>query len=85
MGEEEVMEINDDFRNEKQLLEKEVTKPNKLFKELYARVYTEHYQEIIEQIETYATHGTPIQKFLNYNDIDTVCYIDTGASTQGEF
>ncbi len=45
----------------------------------------DHYQEIIEQIETYATYGTPIEKFLNYNDIDTVCYIDTGASTQGEF
>ncbi len=35
------------------LLGREVTKPNKLFKEIYARVYTDHYQEIIEQIETY--------------------------------
>jgi hypothetical protein len=85
MSEDDVIEINEDLRREKQLLGKEVTKPNKLFKELYARVYTEHYQEIIEQIETYATYGTPIEKFLNYNDIDTVCYIDTGASTQGEF
>jgi hypothetical protein len=85
MSEEDVMEINEELRKEKQLLGKEITKPNKLFKELYARVYTEHYQEIIEQIETYATYGTPIQKFLNYIDIDTVCYIDTGASTQGEF
>ena len=85
MTEYDVMEINEDLRNEKQLLGKEVTKPNKLFKEIYARVYTDHYREIIEQIETYATYGTPVQKFLNYNDIDTVCYIDTGASTQGEF
>jgi hypothetical protein len=85
MTEYDVMEINEDLRNEKQLLGKEVTKPNKLFKEIYARVYTEHYQEIIEQIEVFATYGTAVQKFLNYNDIDTVCYIDTGASTQGEF
>jgi hypothetical protein len=85
MSKEDVREINEDLREEKRLLGKEITKPNKLFKELYARVYTEHYQDIIEQIETYATYGTPIEKFLNYNDIDTVCYIDTGASTQGEF
>ncbi len=82
MSEDDVREINEDLRREKQLLGKEITKPNKLFKELYARVYTEHYREIIEQIETYATYGAPIEKFLNYNDIDTVCYIDTGASTQ---
>ncbi len=56
MSKEDVMEINDDLRNEMQLLGKEVTKPTKLFKDLYARVYTEHYQEIIEQIETYATY-----------------------------
>ncbi len=84
MSEGDVIEIKE-LRKEKQLLGKEVTKPNKLFKEVYARVYTEHYQEIIEQIETYVTYGTPIEKFLNYNDIGTVCYIDTDASTQGEF
>ena len=85
MTEYDVMEINEDLRNEKLLLGREVTKPSKLFKEIYARVYTDHYREIIEQIETYATYGTPVQKFVNYNDIDTFCYIDTGASTQGEF
>ncbi len=85
MSEQDVIEINEELRKEKQLLGKEVTKPNKLFKELYARVCRDHYQEIIEQIETYATYGAQIDKFLNYNDIDTVCYIDTGASTQGEF
>jgi len=85
MTEHDVMEINEDLRNEKQLLGREVTKPSKLFKEIYARVYTDHYREIIEQIETFATYGTPVQKFLTYNDIDAICYIDTGASTQGEF
>ena len=43
MSEEDVMEINEDLRREKQLFGKEITKPNKLFKELYARVYTKHY------------------------------------------
>jgi hypothetical protein len=85
MSEEDVMEINNDLRKLKQTLGKEITKPTKLFKDLYARVYTKHYQEIIEQIETYATYGTPIRKFLSCNDIDTVFYIDTGAGTQGEF
>jgi hypothetical protein len=85
MSEHDVMEINEDLRKEKLLLGRDVIKPSKLFKEIYARVYTDHYREIIEQIETYATYETPIQKFLNYNDIDTFCYIDTGASTQGEF
>ena len=82
---EDIMEINEDLRSTEQLLGKEITKPTKVFKDIYARVYTEHYQEIIEQIETYATYGTPIQKFLNCNDIDTVFYIDTGAATQEEF
>jgi hypothetical protein len=72
-----VMEINDDLRSTKEMLGKAITKPTKL--------YTEHYQEIIEQIETYATYGTPIQKFLNCKDIDTVFYIDTGAATQEGF
>ncbi len=84
MNKEDVMEINDDLSRLK-VLGKEITKPTKLFKDLYARVYTEHYQEIMEQIEAYATCGTPIQKFLSYKDIDTVFYIDTGADTQGEF
>ena len=82
---EDIMEINEDLRSTEQLLGKEITKPTKVFKDIYARVYTEHYQEIIEQIEIYATYGTPIQKFLNCNDIDTVFYIDTGADTQEEF
>ncbi len=79
------MEINEDLRKLKQTLGKAITKPTKLFKDLYARVYTEHYQEIMEQIEAYATYGTPIQKFLSYKDIDTVFYIDTGVDTQREF
>ena len=85
LDKEDVMEINEDMRNQKQMLGREVEKPTKIFKEIYAKVYKEHYQEIIEQIETYATYGTPIEKFLNCNDIDTVFYIDTGANTQGEF
>ncbi len=47
-----------------------------VFKKLYAKVYKEHYTDIMEQIETFAAYGTPI---------DTVFYIDTGANTQGEF
>ena len=85
LDKEDVMEINEDMRNQKQMLGREIVKPTVLFKEIYAKVYKEHYQEIIEQIETYATYGTPIEKFLNCNDIDTVFYIDTGANTQGEF
>ena len=85
LDKEDVMEINEDLRNTKLMLGKEVEKPTKLFKDIYARVYKEHYQEIIEQIETFATYGTPIEKFLNCNDIDTAFYIDTGANTQEEF
>jgi hypothetical protein len=61
MSEGDVIEINEELRNEKQLLGKEVTKPTKLFKEIYARVYMDHYQEIIEQIETYATYKTKLK------------------------
>ncbi len=64
LDKEDVMEINEDLRNMKQMLGKEIVKPTKLFKEIYARVYKEHYQEIIDQIETYATYGTPIEKSL---------------------
>jgi hypothetical protein len=81
----DVMEINDDLRRLKQMLGKETTKPTKLFKDIYARVYKDHYQEIMEQIEAFAIYGTLIQKFLSYKDIDTVFYIDTGADTQGQF
>jgi hypothetical protein len=80
------MKVNDDLRRLKQVLGREVTKPTQVFKDLYARVYKEHYQEIImEQIEAYAEYGTPIQKLLNYKDVDIVFYIDTGVDTQGEF
>jgi hypothetical protein len=85
LSKEDVMEVNDDLRRLKQMLGKETTKPTKLFKDIYARVYKDHYQEIMEQIEAFAIYGTPIQKFLSYKDIDTVFYIDTGADTQGEF
>ena len=85
LDKEDVMEINEDLRNMKKMLGREIEKPTKLFKEIYARGYKEHYQEIIEQIETYATYGTPIEKFLNCNDIDTVFYFDTGANMQEEF
>jgi hypothetical protein len=81
----DLMEINDDLRRLKQMLGNEITKPTKLFKDVYARVYKDHYQEIMEQIEAFAIYGTPIQKFLSYKNIDTVFYIDTGADTQGEF
>ncbi len=56
------LEINDDLRKWKQMLGKETTKPTKLFKDIYARVYKDHYQEIKEQIEAFAIYGTPIQK-----------------------
>jgi hypothetical protein len=74
MSKEDVMEINNDLRRLNHVLGKETTKPTKLFKDLYARVYEEHYQEIMERIEVYAyaTYETPIQKFLSYKDIDTV-------------
>jgi hypothetical protein len=39
----------------------------------------------MEQIETFAAYGTPIEKHLNYENIDDVFYFDTGADTQGEF
>jgi hypothetical protein len=39
MSKEDVMKINDDLCRLKQALGKEVTKPAKLFKDSYARVY----------------------------------------------
>jgi hypothetical protein len=39
----------------------------------------------MEQSETFAAYGTPIEKHLNYENIDDVFYFDTGADTQGEF
>ncbi len=47
-------------------------KPPDVFKRLYAKVYKEHYSDIMEQIETFAAYGTPIQKHLNYENIDDV-------------
>ncbi len=39
----------------------------------------------MEQIEAYAAYGTKIEKFLSYENIDTVFYIDTGVDTLEKF
>lgn len=85
MSKEDYLEMNEELRKLKQTLGKESPKPPEIFKRLYAKVYKEHYTDIMEQIETFAAYGTPIQKHLNYENIDAVFYIDTGADTQGEF
>jgi hypothetical protein len=85
MSKDDYLEMNEELRKLKQILGKEPAKPPDVFKKLYAKVYKEHYTDIMEQIETFAAYGTPIQKHLKYENIDTVFYIDTGANTQGEF
>ncbi len=82
---EDIMEINDELRNLSRTLGKEINKPTELFKTFYAKAYKQHYQDIMEQIEEFATYDTPIEKKLTYENIDTVFYIDTGTGTQGEF
>jgi hypothetical protein len=81
MDREDVIEINTDLNNLKNTLGRAITKPTQLFKTLYAKAYKNHYEEIIEQIEAYAVYGTKINKFLSYENINTVFYIDTGADT----
>ncbi len=39
----------------------------------------------MEQIEAYAAYGTKIEKFLSYENIDTVFHIDTSAVTLEKF
>ncbi len=82
---EDIMEINEDLRNLSQTLGKEINKLTGLYKTIYDKVYKQHYQDIMEQIEEFAAYDTPIEKFTTYENIDTVFYIDAGADTQGEF
>ncbi len=77
--------MNEELCKLKQILGRELPKPLEVFKRLYAKVCKEHYTDVMEQIETFAAYGTPIEKHLNYENIDGVFYIDTGANTQGEF
>jgi hypothetical protein len=81
MDREDIMEINSDLNDLKDTLGRAKTKPTPLLKILYAKAYKNHYEEIVEQIEAYAAYGTQIDKFLSYENIDTVFYIDTGADT----
>jgi hypothetical protein len=85
MDREDIIEINTDMSNLKNTLGRAITKPTQLFKSLYAKAYRNHYEEIMEQIEAYAAYGTKIDKFLSYENIDTVFYIDTGADTLEKF
>ncbi len=73
------------MNNLKNTLGRAIIKPTQIFKILYAKAYTNHYEEIMEQIEAYTAYGTKIDKFLSYEDIDTVSYIDTGADTLEKF
>jgi hypothetical protein len=85
MDREDIVEINEDLNNLRHTLGRAITKPTQLFKTLHAKAYKSHYEEIMEQIEAYAAYGTKIDKFLTYENIDTVFYIDTGADTLENF
>jgi hypothetical protein len=81
----DIVEVIEDMNNMKNTLGRAIIKPTSLFKTLYAKAYKNHYEEIMEQIEAYAAYGTKIEKFLSYENIDTVFYIDTGADTLEKF
>ncbi len=72
MDREDIVEINEDLNNLKNTLGRSIIKPTQLLKDLYAKAYKNHYEEIMEQIEAYAAYGTKIDKFLSYENIDTV-------------
>jgi hypothetical protein len=85
MDKEDILEINADMDDLRKTLGRVITKPTLLFKTLYANAYKNHYEEIMEQIEAYAAYGTKIDKYLSYENIHTVFYIDTGADTLEKF
>jgi hypothetical protein len=85
ISKEDFLEMNEELCKLKQILGRELPKPPEVFKRLYAKAYKKHYTDVMEQLETFAAYGTSIEKHLNYENIDDVFYIDTGANTQGEF
>jgi hypothetical protein len=85
MSKDDYLELNEELRKLKQILGRESPKAPPVFKRIYAKAYKEHYTDVMEQIETFAAYGTPIEKHLNCENIDEVFYIDTGADTQEEF